>query len=658
MAWNLYHTSTPSGSVGAVSAGQVLFDNWTDVTGSAWAVVSGALQAQGTRAYNTSFLTRPSGENRQDQRIVTMFTGAAAQTCFNVHRYVSASTQYLVQWNPAGTQLQLYKNVGGSITQLGTTQTVSFTAGHNYTVDSAATGVSPTTITVTVTDTTTSTVLLNNYSATDSDAALQVSAGYALSSGSTDAANITQVALYNTDAASMAASPSTLNANEAGQTVTLTGTGTAWTGGTTFSLSGVAGCSITSTTVNSATSATLTITTGTSTGTLTIADSVDSATATVSVSWPSLAVAVNDANLFLSPYTWLVSGGASAQTNCFGAYLKLWFQAGAGVTLNVDTSPLAGAAASAYPTLAWSLDGAAFALAQLTSGQTSLSLETVSAGSHALFLYVKDNSGNVDEWAFSAAPYAAVKITGLVLGGGATQPLVQAAQARSKRLLVYGDSITCGYNTGGAGSNDAFLTYAFRLAEALGAEVGVVAFGGTGWQWANGQNVPPLYTSGNDAQSSWNKYWAGQSRLSGGLLTPTPDYVVLLHGTNDGTNGVSDSAVTTQATAFLPALRAVTGASCKIALCIPPGRFKKSALAAATLPDARVKLIDLGEEQATGLTNAPAGDGTAAGAAGWKASDGLHPLAVAHAQIGARLAQAIASAFLAQRVGMGGGANA
>lgn len=658
MAWNLYHTSTPSGNVGAVAAGQVLFDNWTDSQGAIWSVVSSALQATTGASYGASFLQRPSSENRQDQRLVVTFTAAAAHNVLTVLRWINSSNFYIVEMNAAGN-VQLYKVAGGTLTQLGANQAFTLTAGHTYTLDASATGVTPTTITATLTDATTSTALVSNYSQTDSTAALQTTGGYALdSSGTSNAQGITQIQLYNTDAASMTASPSTLNANQAGQTVTLSGTGTAWTGGTTFSLSGVAGCSITSTTVSSATSATLTISTGTSTGTLTIADSVDSATAAVTVAWPSLTIAVNDANLFLSPYNWQLSGGASAQTNAFGAYAKLWFRAGAGVTLNVDTAPLAGAAASAYPTLAWSLDGAAFASAQLTSGQTALSLGSVGAGSHTLFLYVKDNSGAIDEWTFSAAPYAAVKLTGILLGGGATQPLVQAAQPRAKRLLVYGDSITCGYNTGGAGSNDAFLSYAFRLAEALGAEVGVVAFGATGWQKANGENVPPLFTSGDDAQSSWNKYWAGQSRLSGGSLTPAPDYVVLLHGTNDGTNGIGDSAVTTQATAFLPALRAAAGASAKIILGIPPGRFKKSALAAATLPDGRVKLIDLGQEQATGLTNAPAGDGTAAGAAGWKASDGLHPLAVTHAQLGARLAQAIQQAFTAQRVGMGGGADA
>lgn len=368
---------------------------------------------------------------------------------------------------------------------------------------------------------------------------------------------------------------------------------------------------------------------------------------------PPVLVAVNDPNLFLSPYTWFVSGSTYAQTNNSGAYLRLWFSGSGAVALSVDTSVLAGAASGNYPILEWSLDYGAFQSAQLTSGQTSVALGTVSAGSHTLFLYVKNFSTSIDRWNFTAAPYSAVRVTNVSLPNGST---VSAMQPRSKRLLTFGDSITEG-NAVAAGVQDAFLTYSFRLAEALGAEVGVVAFISQGWQVAGAGNVPDFYTSGNDTASSWNKYWSGQSRLSGGLLSPAPDYALVLHGTNDALQSVSDATVTTQATAFLAALRTAAGGSCKIVLGVPPGRFKRSALGAATLPDARVKFIDLGQEQATGLTNTPAGNGTAAGAAGWKSSDGLHPYQLGHGQIGARLAQAIQQAFTAQRVGMGGGAN-
>jgi hypothetical protein len=83
---------------------------------------------------------------------------------------------------------------------------------------------------------------------------------------------------------SMAAAPST---STNGQTVTytLTGTGTSWLTGTTFSISGVTGASITSQSCNAGTQVgTVTILLdNTHTGTLTFTDSVDSASATSGV---------------------------------------------------------------------------------------------------------------------------------------------------------------------------------------------------------------------------------------------------------------------------------------------------------------------------------------------------------------------------------------
>lgn len=61
----------------------------------------------------------------------------------------------------------------------------------------------------------------------------------------------------------------------------LLGSGTSWSGATNFTLSGVAGCSIPTTVVLSATSARLVIATGAATGTLTIGDGTSTATVQV-----------------------------------------------------------------------------------------------------------------------------------------------------------------------------------------------------------------------------------------------------------------------------------------------------------------------------------------------------------------------------------------
>lgn len=66
-----------------------------------------------------------------------------------------------------------------------------------------------------------------------------------------------------------------------GVLVDLQGTGTAWTSGTTFSVSGVAGCSILKKIVNSATYTRLIVVTGTATGTLTVSDGTNTCTVVV-----------------------------------------------------------------------------------------------------------------------------------------------------------------------------------------------------------------------------------------------------------------------------------------------------------------------------------------------------------------------------------------
>ena len=93
-----------------------------------------------------------------------------------------------------------------------------------------------------------------------------------------------------TSSLSFSVSPTTIYANDSiGTTLTLTGTGTNWSG-TPFSISGVSGATITSQTVNSARSATITLTTTSGTGTLAISDGVRNATNTVTVAADSFTI--------------------------------------------------------------------------------------------------------------------------------------------------------------------------------------------------------------------------------------------------------------------------------------------------------------------------------------------------------------------------------
>ena len=91
---------------------------------------------------------------------------------------------------------------------------------------------------------------------------------------------------------------------------------------------------------------------------------------------------------------------------------------------------------------------------------------------------------------------AAVVLTGVTLANGAG---VSAPATLPRNVLIYGDSITEGYHTvatGDTDGSDASLGWAYALRRLLGAEVGVVGFGGTGLLNAGQGGVPPTASSG------------------------------------------------------------------------------------------------------------------------------------------------------------------
>lgn len=105
------------------------------------------------------------------------------------------------------------------------------------------------------------------------------------SAGSPATVNSNQVTTTIPSITVSAPSPAALVANTTGYTVSLVGTGTSWTSGTTFSVAGLTGAAVTAKTFIDATHYTLTMTSSTvnQSGTLTITDSTDAAQATVSV---------------------------------------------------------------------------------------------------------------------------------------------------------------------------------------------------------------------------------------------------------------------------------------------------------------------------------------------------------------------------------------
>lgn len=126
-----------------------------------------------------------------------------------------------------------------------------------------------------------------------------------------------------------------------------------------------------------------------------------------------------------------------------------------------------------------------------------------------------------------------MQLTHITLASGAES--LQAPVLRPRKLLCFGDSITEGVNTlsaplggGSLADSSADVSWALELGRLLGAEVGVVGFGGQGFTTNGGGGVPTF----GDA---WDWLWDGQARD----FSDPPDWCVW----NQGTNGVTIAAV-------------------------------------------------------------------------------------------------------------------
>lgn len=250
-------------------------------------------------------------------------------------------------------------------------------------------------------------------------------------------------------------------------------------------------------------------------------------------------VAATDAAVFRSPYTWLGIGGSAIATNNPGAYLKTVFS-GTSCVMTVDVSHLvaAGILAANYPAISWQVDGGTVHRVQLTSATGAISFGRDYADTtHTLRVTLVGAYWLDDRW---NTPVQSLRVTGFVIGAGKA---LSAPTLAPKRMLIFGDSHGEGYEALGAGATvalqDASKAYGALLGARFDAEYGIVAFAGQGFNQANGTaNVPACI-------DAWDFYWSGQSRLSGGLLIPAPDYVVTGHTHND------NIGVATTVTAFI-----------------------------------------------------------------------------------------------------------
>jgi hypothetical protein len=342
-------------------------------------------------------------------------------------------------------------------------------------------------------------------------------------------------------------------------------------------------------------------------------------------------VDVSDKNIVFSPYNWYISGAAYAQSPNPGAYLKLGFT-GSAITVNFDVSPLIGAAIPSdhYPLYRYSVDGGRPTTVQLAPTTTSISCaKGLPPGKHTFLLQYVAGYVFLDFW----SPVNVLRVTGFTLDAdAATLPPSGVISTRTRHALFLGDSITNGDDdvanfdagiTNAVQTQDATVGYPSVVAAGLGAEYGVVAYGGASWDGtAADGHTPGLMTFASMLDSL-------HSRLVAGKLSPVPDDIFINMGENAGPTG-------DDVPKLLAALRAESVPETNIFLIVPfSGRARMpltsgfNAYRAKVPATSRTYLLDLGNNPYL----------TAAGPTMFSV-DGQHPLAALHAQLAAQLLQA------------------
>jgi hypothetical protein len=243
-------------------------------------------------------------------------------------------------------------------------------------------------------------------------------------------------------------------------------------------------------------------------------------------------VAVDQADLRRSPYTWKMSGkgpDARAEAAIPGAYLKAAFRGSATVGLVVDGTANRACPAPSLPVIEFSIDDGPYRVVALTRTGAVYTLPLASgldaAATHRVELILRAADLTRDRWRSSIAH---LRLAGLAIDAvGTTLP----TPTRTRRAIGFGDSITEGVGVDGLftswqslGVNNARATWFPIVCAALDCEYGQLGSGGQGM--TRPIEMPPL-------PLTWDRYDPTTTRLTGGRLLPEPDYIFCALGTND-----------------------------------------------------------------------------------------------------------------------------
>ncbi len=618
LGWTLNFTDTFNRADSAT-----LGNNW-DLGAGTYTIVSN--QAVVTTAGNPwveGVSMRPAGESTTDQRITFRIPAGedvSGDSFWLSPRTHSRGTEYIIGLDHAETRFG--KSVGGSLSFLGSTVAISgYNSSHSYLVDASVEGTSPTTLSITVTDETTDTVVATN-TTTDSTSELQ-SAGVP---GFFTVGTITfdDFKVYDTTTPPASSytftGPTGTQVSVASSNYTITPDGL-YTGTITPSDNGAGGTFTPSslTFSNSSTAQTFTYTpasTGTKTLSVSASPTLGTNPASISVvvtTLPPGEVRVNNAELIWSPYNWKFNGSTWAQTTPGGAYVKVGFT-GSTLALGVSTSTMDGIDLGDVVVNAY-IDGSASPVSKTLEDLSATGLLTfssgLSSGSHYAIIYLSHTLESADRWSVPANVLRITKIQLATDGTGAVASLASTPLAeKSRKIIIFGDSITEGVGTSGAE-----YAYSAILAETLDVEYGQIGYGAVGWDVSGNGGVPPFYDSSTPANSSWRHFYSGTTRLtnnsdlSAGFAGGVPNALFLNMGTNDYLNTTNTTNVRTKVASFLADARTTVG-SWPAIFVISPFRFGNadaSAYKTALLngladyqsahpSDTRVYLLDLGSD--------------------------------------------------------------
>jgi lysophospholipase L1-like esterase len=228
---------------------------------------------------------------------------------------------------------------------------------------------------------------------------------------------------------------------------------------------------------------------------------------------------------------------------------------GTTIGINVDVSPIGD---SSYPWILSSLDNGPWVKTQLTTSGMYYITGGAPVFGHNAEIRFEPNAEN-NTWNIGTS-FDGVRISGIQTDYGAGAGFVAPtgnATIRPKKALIFGDSITRGYNCTSLGGNACQLSFAALVGHGLNAETGIVAYSGQGVQKsASSPNPAPSFIN------TFTMYDSVNARNFG-----TPDYVLICHGTNDG--GASATTLANDVTSMLTTIRNKVGANTLIVWASP-----------------------------------------------------------------------------------------